>query len=315
MTVASPRPTIACSSPRLGCSARVASRRRGGAAYCASGPRALAKSASPIAGAAPSPSIPPRRMTRTKRLPPGPPAPANDSVDQAPSAPAAAAAPSTRRRAGSAGAADRTRRDVGAAECRFMSVLDAASAALELRREQEQGERLGAVGGALDLPRRFRAQQRAQALRAELARVDAAPGAIGDSRRPFDALPYRVGSKPVVGTIAPARRRRRRLEALAEGTDRSDRGVVRFGSLEPAVADPEQARRRDDELLGSLQLGRPGVPRRVVANQLAVDLGELAVALQVGRGQAIDERRRRIVGDEMARQLGRDEARRRRMVG
>jgi hypothetical protein len=52
-----------------------------------------------------------------------------------------------------------------------------------------------------------------------------------------------------------------------------------------------------------------------VVDQLAIELAELAVALQVDGGQPVDERRRRLVGDEVARQLGGDEAGRRRMAG
>ena len=72
--------------------------RSGGAAYWPSGPRAAAKSASPTAGAAPRPSRPPRRITSTRRLPPGPAAPARVSVGQAARLPVTAAAVVKRRR-------------------------------------------------------------------------------------------------------------------------------------------------------------------------------------------------------------------------
>ena len=88
--------------------------------------------------------MPPRRMTSTNRLPSLPALPAKDSVDQAPSAPAAALPASSRRRLGE-------RRASEAGESSFMVNLDLDSSTLEFRREQEQGKRLRAIGGTVDL--------------------------------------------------------------------------------------------------------------------------------------------------------------------
>ena len=103
----------------------------------------------------------------------------------------------------------------------------------------------------------------------EAPRVDAAAGAVGDAGRPLDPLPDRVGTEPVFAAIAPAGRRRRRHHPLAEREHGA--GGVDLGPLEHALAGGEQARRRDDELLGRLQLRRRRAPGRLVVDQLAVE--------------------------------------------
>src|SRR6185369_3112874 len=125
----------------------------------------------------------------------GAPLPANASRGAAPTAPAATSPASTRRRAGD-----------GAVPVRWwiVAAIAAPSAALELGREQQQRERLRRVGGALELARGFVAAQRAEAAFGEATRVDDAAGALGDARRPLDALPHGVWTEPVVGAVAPA---------------------------------------------------------------------------------------------------------------
>ena len=112
-------------------------------------------------------------------------------------------------------------------------------------------------------------EPRAEALGGEAPGVDAAAGAVGEAGRPLDPLPDRVGAEPVVAAIAPAGRRRRRHHPLAEREHGA--GGVDLGPLEHALAGDEQARRRDDELLGRLQLGRRRAPRRLVVDQLAIE--------------------------------------------
>ena len=94
-------------------------------------------------------------------------------------------------------------------------------------------------------------------------------GAVGEAGRPFDPLPDRVGTEPVLGAIAPAGRRRRRHHPLAEREHGA--GGVDLGPLEHALAGAEQARRRDDEFLRRLQLGRRRAPAASWCDQLAID--------------------------------------------
>jgi len=60
-----------------------------------------------------------------------------------------------------------------------MAFSSGCSATLELGGEQEQGERLRAVGGALDLPCRLGAEPWTEALGREAPRIDSPAGAVG----------------------------------------------------------------------------------------------------------------------------------------
>ena len=189
------------------------------------------------------------------------------------------------------------------------------SATLEFGREQQQRERLRAVGGALDLAR----ASRRRAAGPRLSRGEARGRRRCGRRGRRCGSPTRPASRPRRGR-ASLRRDRSSRPARAPpspaGRGRTRRrAALTVGPLEHALAGREQARRRDDELLRRLQLGRRRAPGRLVLDQLAVELAELAVALQVDRRQPLDQRRRRLVGDEVARQLGGDEAGRRRMAG
>ena len=77
---------------------------------------------------------------------------------------------------------------------------------------------------------------------------------------------------------------------------------------------PGGAQRRHDPFARALDLGllrRPGLRR---GDQRLRHLLEVAVGVEKALRQPLDQRRRRLVGDEMARELGRDVLRGRRMA-
>ena len=258
--------TIACSSTRFGWSANVASIGSAGAPNCASGPRARGEIgvADRRCGAEPVHAA------------------AQDDEDEAVAAGSAAAGEGrgeARRRARRPrrGAARRWRRrgDRGAslrsalAPSRWMRWLHRGS----VQRRWNSGassssaSACGRVGGALELLRGLAAEQRPEASFGEPPRVDDAAGALGEARRPFDALPHRVGTEPILAAVAPAGGRRRGEDTLAERADAGGR-IGDVGAFEHALAGGEQARRRDDEFLRRLQLGRRCAPRSVARDQV-----------------------------------------------
>ena len=93
------------------------------------------------------------------------------------------------------------------------------------------------------------------------------------------------------------------MNPLAEG-ERCG-GVTAF---EHPLVEDEQSRRRHNELFGRFQLRQCRLPCERARDQLAIQRGKLSAVAQVGRGEAIDELERRLIGDEMARQLRREEA-------
>ena len=109
------------------------------------------------------------------------------------------------------------------------------------------------------------------------------------------------------------------MGALAHRVDAAGQVAARTGPIQLALVqpepEPEHPQRGQHELFGCLQLGCGGQPCLGAAHQFAVHLAELAVAAQVGGGQSIHHGGRRFVGDEMACQLGGDEARRGRVLG
>ena len=177
-----------------------------------------------------------------------------------------------RRRGGEQRCRRRSGASMGAMRLLSRSVMAVSrSAALEFGREQQQGEGLRAVGGALDLarglapssgPRLCAARRRASTPRrrgrrrgsptrpASRPRRAEPVFARGRSSRPARAPPSRAGRGPAI----------RRA------------GLAMSGALEQALAGAEQARRRDHELLGRLQLGRRRAARPRRGDQLAVDL-------------------------------------------
>ena len=119
--------------------------------------------------------------------------------------------------------------------------------------------------------------------------------------------------------LAPTRRatprcRRKSPSAPAAATTarRARPAPARMRTMSPGS--PGRTQRRDDPFARPLDLGllrRPGFGRR---DQRLRHLLEVAVGVEKTLRQPIDERRRRVVGNEMARQLGRDVLRRRRMT-
>ena len=156
-----------------------------------------------------------------------------------------------------------------------------------------------------------RSSQRAEARPASARASTGAPSASADARGPFEALPHRVGPEPLFGAIGPAGGRRRRLHALAQ---QADAGVAAGA---PACASPAaraRARVETTNSSGVLSLAGCGCQASGRSHQFAIDRGRVAVAVGKAARQAIDQRGRRFVGDEVARQLGGDEARCRRMA-
>src|SRR5437867_8571811 len=231
---------MACSCVSSGCRANGPSSGGGVASKAvksASAPRAGVNSGSPMAGTAVKPSRPPRRITNTKRRPVGEPLPAKLSVA-----------------AGSAAAIERAARTKRRREVSRL-ISSPLSAALELGGHQQQHQRLRPIGRALDLACTVLAEQGAEAVAGDTACVDAAADALGHPRGPFDALPYRIGAQPLVGTVGPAGRRGRGLYALPQLRNAGVSAPTREG----LVAEAQHAGGGDDELFGRLQLdGRCG---------------------------------------------------------
>ena len=195
---------------------------------------------SPMAGTAPRPSRPPRRMTSDE----------------------AVAARSARRRRGSRSArrrgcrsplrrpANRRRRaGLGSGRSgrwrglRFMACLLG-----RVQRRWNSGasrSRASACGpsAARSICRAVSAPSRGPRLRRPRgARASTLPaGAVGDAGRPLDALPDRVGPEPVLGAVAPAGGRGRREHAA--GRARTRAAALTVGALEHALAERRAAGR------------------------------------------------------------------------
>ena len=93
------------------------------------------------------------------------------------------------------------------------------SAALELGRHQQQREGLRPSAARSICVRVLVAQQRAEACAASARASTRRAEALGQARRPLDALPDRVRPQPVFGVVGPAGGRGRGVRALAQRAD------------------------------------------------------------------------------------------------
>ena len=135
--------------------------------------------------------------------------------------------------------------------------------------------------------------------------VDAAAGERGQALRQLDPTHQRVGRGPAGADVVVAGRRSRSPRRLTElRQHRRDRAVVQ-------VAPAEAAQRRQRPFPRRLELGRRRLPGLGRFDQGAIDAGQIAAAALEGVGETLDQRRRRLVAGEMARQLGGDVACRR----
>jgi hypothetical protein len=135
----------------------------------------------------------------------------------------------------------------------------------------------------------------------------------GDNRRkalgPGQALDDRVRGGPGDGLVRPALGGGRGEGAHAHGVERDRQMLDRPG----LAADGPPA--GDQELIGRLQLARRGVPGLWRGDQGLGHLAQVAAGAQPGRFQPRHQGGRRLVGDEVAGDLGADVPGRRRMGG
>ena len=126
-----------------------------------------------------------------------------------------------------------------------------------------------------------------------------AADALADRAAPFDPLQQRVAAVPARSRMGhrPASPAERPLAELVQ--KRGDLLQV-FGHV------IERAKRRDHEVVRCLVLRERLSPAFVRADQLAINGRELAVVLEIGVRETRDERVRRIVRDEVPRELGRE---------
>ena len=175
-----------------------------------------------------------------------------------------------------------------------------ASPPLEFRRHQQQRERLLPAFGARDrLPRLGRRQRPER-------RLDEAPADRCASATRSRECGWRCrAAAPGRRARPPARRRSPSAPAAATAARRDS--AMR---LQHAAARPAQRRSRASAAishsLGRLSLPRSRVPGLRRVDQRLRDLLQVAVGVEETLRQPLDQRRRRLVGDEVARELARD---------
>src|ERR1700722_3640995 len=140
---------------------------------------------------------------------------------------------------------------------RLMLRIDTLLAAHEFWCGQKQGERLRSTRRARDGCMGRRAHPGSQPLRRKRRGISVRAHFLTERIRPLDALHERGCAVPVGGSVRPARRRARRINALPEERKRGERlGRVVIGYLKSPQA-------RDDVFAGRLEFGegrRPGFP-------------------------------------------------------
>ena len=223
--------------------------------------------------------MPPRRMTSTKRLPPAPAAPASESVGQAPRAAERSAGEQPARDSGGVATASEAAAAAGSRRsgvATFMAMSSVVGVAQRRWNSGASSSRASACGpsAARSIWRAVSAPSSGpEALRGEPAGVDACAGAVGEPGRPLDPLPDRVGPEPVVAAIAPARGRRRRLDPLAEARSAAASPAAPLaGRLEHALAERAARAVETTNSSGVFSFAGAVLPRRVAADQLAIDL-------------------------------------------
>ena len=134
--------------------------------------------------------------------------------------------------------------------------------------------------------------------------------AAGNAIGPVDAAHHRLRRGPVAGPVAPAIRLRRVPERLAEAADHARQ--VHVGSF--LRRQVERAQAGHDVVLRVAQFGA-GLPDGIERDQRCGRGAEIASGVAQGGLDMAHRVGRRIVGDEMARQLGGEEAVGGRVVG
>ena len=120
---------------------------------------------------------------------------------------------------------------------------------------------------------------------------------------PFDPFVQGIGTAPLLRRIRPSlgrARSKRRLPHEVESAD-DEAGVVRYVV--------KRAQGRDNEVVRSLVLAVGIAPRIVGTDKGSVDGREVTACIEICIGQVIDEIEGRIIRDEVAHELGRQEFR------